>query len=129
MSIKVAIVEDDKSLLDAIAFELEEQGYEVTKDVDGESGVETIKNTKPDIILLDIIMPRMDGFEVLETLKKNEALQDIPVIILSNLGHDADVKKGIELGAKAYFIKASIDIEEMDDKIKEILEKNDSKKE
>jgi len=89
---------------------------------DGQKGLEAAAKVNPDIILLDILMPKMDGFSVLEELKKDAKTKDIPVILLTNLGQKEDVKKGFDLGAAGYLIKAHFMPSEVVEKIKKILE-------
>jgi two-component system alkaline phosphatase synthesis response regulator PhoP len=118
---KIAVIEDEKILLKAIEIELSDAGYTVVTALDGKTGVELIKNEHPDLVLLDIIMPKMSGFEVLENIKKDTRVKDIPVIILTNLGHEDDRKKGMDLGAVDYFIKSITDLATIAGKIKKIL--------
>lgn len=118
---KIAVVEDDEILLKALNIELLSDAYEVVSAKDGEIGLELIRKEKPDLILLDILLPKMNGFEVLEKIKKDEKTKNIPVIILSNLGQDADIEKGMKLGAKDYHVKASTDLSELSEKIEKYL--------
>ena len=115
------IIEDDKFLRGLISRKLDKEGYEVEEAVDGENGFKKIKEKKPDLILLDLILPGMDGFEVLERTKQNPETAPIPVIILSNLGQEEDIEKGLRLGAAAYLVKARLTPGEVIEKIKEIL--------
>ena len=94
---------------------------EVSEAVDGEEGIKKIKEEKPDLILLDLILPGIDGFEVLSKKKEDPALASIPVIILSNLGQKDDVEKGLKMGAVDYLIKAHFTPGEIIDKIKAVL--------
>ena len=89
--------------------------------MDGEEGIKKIKEEKPDLVLLDLILPGIDGFEVLSQMKKESALVSIPVIILSNLGQKDDVEKGLKMGAVDYLIKAHFTPGEIIDKIKAAL--------
>ncbi len=118
---KIVILEDDRILLKALNIELLSHGFEILSATDGESGLKLISKEKPDLVLLDLIMPKMHGFEILTELKKNKDTKNIPVIILSNLGQDEEVKKGMELGALDYYKKASTDLRELSDKIKKSL--------
>lgn len=111
--IKILIIEDDEFLSDMLANKLSREGSELKNASDGEKAIEALKNFTPHLILLDIILPGMSGFEVLEQIKKNDATKDIPVIILSNLGQKEDVKKGLDLGAKDFLIKANFTIDEI----------------
>lgn len=118
---KILIVEDDKFLRELIVKKVGSQGYEVVVATDGEAGLKMAKEEKPNLILLDLILPAMDGFEVLRHIKEAEETKHIPVIILSNLGQKEDIDKGVKLGAKDYMIKAHFTPGEITTKIKEIL--------
>jgi DNA-binding response OmpR family regulator len=118
---KILVVEDDKFLRELIIQKLLGEGYQTVEAVDGEEGVTKIKSEQPDLVLLDIILPGIDGFEVLKKTKEDDATKNIPIIILSNLGQQDDTDKGIELGAKDYLIKAEFTPGEIIEKIKAIL--------
>jgi len=122
--IKILLVEDDTFLLDMYSTKFELEGFAVLTAEDGKKGLEVAKKENPDIILLDILMPKMDGFAVLDELKKNPDTEKIPVILLTNLGQKDDVKKGFEKGAVGYLIKAHFMPSEVVDKIKKILKEN-----
>jgi len=119
--IKVALIEDEEVLLNVLKDKLEKEGFEVYPAVDGEDGLGVIKDKQPDIILLDILMPKMDGFTVLKKLKENPETKNVPVLLLTNLGQDEDVKKGNELGAVGYLVKANITPSEVVDKVKSLM--------
>ena len=121
MAKKILIVEDDKFLRDLISQKLTKEGYEVDEAMDGEEGVKMIKEVKPDLVLLDLILPGIDGFEVLVKMKENSNISSTPVIILSNLGQKEDVEKGLKLGAVDYLIKAHFTPGEIIDKIRAVL--------
>ena len=121
MSKKIVVVEDDQILLKALNIGLLSNDFEVLSAKDGEAGLDVVKKEKPDLVLLDLILPKMHGFEVLKALKSDKSTKNIPVIILSNLGQDSDVEKGMDLGAKDYFVKASTDLSELAEKINKIL--------
>ena len=118
MTKKILIVEDDKFLRELIVQKLIKEDFEVSEAVDGEEGIKKIKEEKPDLVLLDLILPGIDGFEVLSQMKKESVLVSIPVIILSNLGQKDDVEKGLKMGAVDYLIKAHFTPGEIIDKIK-----------
>ena len=118
---KIVLVEDDEMIRQAYSDVLMRAGYEVITAKDGKEGLLAIKNAKPDLVLLDIILPIIDGFEVLTEVKKDQELKDIPVLILSNLGQDCDIEKGIELGAIAYMIKANNNSYEVLEKVKQFI--------
>lgn len=115
---KILIAEDDKFLGRIYEVKLNKEGYEIVRAVDGEEAVAKAISEKPGLILLDLVMPKKDGFTVLAELKANPEVQNIPVIILSNLGQESDKKKGIELGAEDYLVKANLSIEDMMTKIR-----------
>ena len=117
---KIVIVEDDAILLKALNLELLSNGFEVLSAINGESGLVLIKKEKPDMILLDLIMPKMGGFEVLEALKKNRKLSKIPVVVLSNLSQKADIEKAKNLGAVDFYEKARTDLNKLVEKIKKL---------
>lgn len=118
---KLVLVEDDEMIRTAYSDGLRRAGYEVVSADNGKDGLDLVKQEKPDLILLDIILPTMDGFEVLTELKKEKDVKDIPVLILSNLGQDDDIQKGIELGAVAYMIKANNNIVEVTEKVEQFV--------
>ncbi len=118
---KILIVEDDKFLRELISRKLLGEGYDIVEAVDGEEGIKKIKEEKPDLVLLDLILPGADGFEVLSKTKEDPSLVSIPIIILSNLGQREDVEKGLKLGAVDYMIKAHFTPGEIVEKIKTIL--------
>ncbi|MBT3538878.1 response regulator [Candidatus Parcubacteria bacterium] len=118
---KIAIIEDEQALLWALCDQLSSSDYELLTAVDGKFGLEVVKKQKPDLILLDIVLPKMDGFSVLRALKKDPKTKNIPVVILSNLAQDEDKIKGLKLGAEKYIVKTDIDIEDLPKKIKEYL--------
>lgn len=121
MAKTILIIEDDKFLRELIAQKLIKEGYEVSEAVDGEEGIKKVKDEKPTLVLLDLILPGIDGFEVLNRMKEDPALSPIPVIILSNLGQKEDVEKGLKLGAVDYLIKAHFTPGEIIEKIKNAL--------
>jgi DNA-binding response OmpR family regulator len=121
--IKIALVEDDPFLSSMYSTKFEMEGFLVVAASDGLSGVALVTKELPDLVLLDILMPKMDGFDVLREIKKNESTKNIPVILLSNLNQTDQVLKGMELGATDYLIKAHFMPSEVVDKIKMVLGK------
>ncbi|MDO8424702.1 MAG: response regulator [bacterium] len=121
MAKRILIVEDDKFLRELIGQKLVREGYDILESIDGEDGLKKIKNDKPDLVLLDLILPSMDGFEVLSRIKEEVVSGAPPVIILSNLGQKEDVEKGLKLGAADYLIKAHFTPGEIIEKVKNIL--------
>jgi len=122
MAKKILVVEDDKFLRKVISLKLDREGYEVSEAVDGEKGAEKIKKEKPDLVLLDLILPGIDGFEFLSKVKTDPVLSKIPIIILSNLGQKDDIEKGLKMGANDYLVKAHFTPDEIITKIKLILD-------
>lgn len=122
-NIHVLIVEDDTFLSNIYQKKFEMEGFKVSLAENGEVGFEAAKKKKPDIILLDILMPKMDGFEVLKELKKDDSVKNIPVILLTNLGQKDDVEKGLEMGAADYLIKAHFKPSETVAKVRKVLKK------
>jgi len=120
---KILLVEDDAILAKVLYGKLSEAGFEVNQAFDGEVGLAMAKSGKWDLILLDLILPKKDGFEVLAELKNDLSARSMPVIILTMLGADEDIKKGLQLGADDYIIKAQHAIREIVEKIKNFLEK------
>ncbi len=120
---KILLVEDDEMLHTMYTQKFEKEGYSVVSAYNGADGVKMAQSEKPDLILLDIIMPKMDGFVALKKIRKGPETKSIPVIMLTNLGQDEDVRKGKELGANDYFIKANHTPAEVVKKVKDMLKK------
>jgi DNA-binding response OmpR family regulator len=117
----ILLVEDDEFLAELYATKLNLEGFEISLATDGEKGLKMIKEKKPDLILLDIILPKMDGFEILKIIKADKTLKRIPVILLTNLSQKDEVKRGLELGADDYLIKAHFMPSEVVKKIKQTI--------
>ncbi|MEK9154840.1 MAG: response regulator [Patescibacteria group bacterium] len=118
---KVLIIEDDEAISRVYSIKLNQGKAETIIASDGEEGFKKITSEKPDLILLDLMLPNKDGFWVLEEIAKHAELKKIPVLILSNLGQQADIDRAMKLGAKDYFIKTSISVNEMAEKINKYL--------
>ncbi len=121
MAKKILIIEDDKFLRELISMKLQKEGYTIVEAVDGEEGEKKIREEKPDLVLLDLILPGIDGFEVLSRIKEDPTVSSIPVIILSNLGQKEEIEKGLKLGAIDFLVKAHFTPGEIIEKIKNIL--------
>ncbi len=119
----VLLIEDDNFLIDIYKTKFEMEDFKVSVADNGEVGLEDAKKKKPDIILLDILLPKMDGFSVLKKIKSDKSIKNIPVILLTNLGQKDDVDKGLELGAADYLIKAHYKPSETVTKVKAVLAK------
>ncbi len=117
----ILLVEDEPLLANLLKQRLEKEGYSVTSAGDGEEALSVLKVNHPDLILLDIILPKMSGFELMEQLKDNPSYGSSPIVIISNLGQDTDVQKGKMLGAIGYFVKAKLSIEDLVKRIKSFL--------
>ncbi len=118
---KILIIEDDSFLSEMYSTKLIQEGFETEIAVDGKQGMDKIKSIKPDLVLLDIVLPKMDGFEILENIKKDQELKNIPIVLLTNLGQKNEIEKGLSLGADEYIIKAHFTPTAVVAKVKDIL--------
>lgn len=118
---KILFIEDESALQKTFSETLKQEGYEVTSALDGETGLRLAETEKPDLILLDLILPKMNGFEVIKKLQQNPATKVIPIIVLTNLEDIGDVEKAVELGATTYLVKAKYSLAEVMEKIKKTL--------
>ena len=123
MAKNILIIEDDDFFRELIRKKLLSEDFDVIEAVDGEKGIEVMRNKRPDLVLLDLLLPNMDGFEVLSKVKLDASISSTPIIILSNLGQQEDIERGLKLGASDYLIKSQFDIDQVVDKIRNILEK------
>ena len=117
----ILVAEDDQFYANIYKVKLAKEGYQVVLAFNGEETLKEARLKKPDLILLDLIMPVKDGFETLKELKEDTSLRDVKVVVLSNLGQDEDIKKVKELGATDYLVKTNISIQKVLDKIREHL--------
>ncbi len=117
----ILLIEDESALQKTFSEILKQEGYETIAALDGEIGLRLAKLKKPDLVLLDLVLPKMHGFEVLKALKEDKETPNIPVIVLTNLEGIEDVEKAIELGATTYLVKAQYSLEEVVAKIKKAL--------
>ena len=108
---RILLAEDDRVLRKAAEVTLKRHGFSVLTAADGEAALEMARAEKPDLVLLDLIMPKLQGFEVLRRLKQDPATEGIPVIVLSNLGQPSDVQAAMEGGAVGYFVKADLSLQ------------------
>jgi len=120
---KIVFIEDETTLQKMLAGALQDAGYSVVVASDGVAGLAAVQAEKPDLVLLDLILPNMDGFTVLGEIKKDEATAHIPVIVLTNLESAEDVGKVVSLGATTYLVKANYDLPDIVSKVKEVLGK------
>ncbi len=121
--IKVLVIEDDPMILDMYVHKFEQEGFEVVSHDRGDGVVELAEESQPQIILLDIILPGMDGFSVLQALKENPKTKDIGVVMLTNLGQDEDKAKGQQMGSLGYIVKSSKTPGEVAQQVREFLKK------
>ena len=117
MAKKILIIEDEELLYNILRKKLSEEGYNVSVAPNGEKGLELMKEVNPDLVLLDIIMPKMGGFEVMERMNDDPQLKKIPVIIISNSGQPVELSKAKKLGVKDWLIKTEFDPQEVIDKV------------
>jgi DNA-binding response OmpR family regulator len=116
---KILMIEGDHFLRKIYKNKLSKENFEFIEATNGEEGLNKIISEKPDIVLLDLILTRKSGFDVLVEMKRSRKTKKIPVIILSNLGQESDIKKGFSLGAKEYLVKTEISLFDVVDKVKE----------
>ena len=121
---KILFVEDEEELQRAMGTMLEQKGFTVIRAMDGDIGLATARKEVPDLILLDLILPKKSGFEVLTEIKKDPAIKNIPVIVLTNLEGSEDVEKAISLGAMTYLVKANYNLNDIFGKIEMALRSN-----
>jgi len=121
---KILIIDDDFFVRDLYDRELTREGFEVSTAIDGPDGLLKAIETKSDLILLDIMLPKMSGLDVLKTLKEKEETKDIPVVLLTNLGQDSVIREGFSLGAVGYLIKAAYTPTQIIEEVKKFLKEN-----
>ncbi|MGM0628955.1 MAG: response regulator [Patescibacteria group bacterium] len=123
---KITLIEDEVILRDLLEKKLKKNGYSVEVAVDGEEGLRKVKDDRPDLILLDIVMPKMDGFELMENIVNIDELKDVPVIVVSNSGQPVDIDRAQELGAVDWIVKTELDPQEVVDMVEKQIGKGDS---
>jgi len=117
----ILIVEDEDALLNVLSAKLKREGYEVSEAHDGEEAIASMRKKLPDVVLLDIVMPKMNGFDVLETMQSEQALSRVPVIVISNSGQPVEIERAKSLGAVDYLVKAQFDPDEVIEKVRKYL--------
>jgi DNA-binding response OmpR family regulator len=117
----ILVAEDDKFYANIYRSKFTKEGFDVLVVQNGDEVLREIKLKKPDLLLLDLIMPVKDGFEVLEALQKDEEMRGVKVIVLSNLSQEEDTQRALKLGAKDYFVKANISIQEVIERVKKAI--------
>jgi len=118
---KIMIVEDDRFLSSLMKARLEKEGFSVDQAFDGEEALTKLKSEVPALVILDLIMPKVTGFEVLQMISITPQLDKVPVVIVSNLAQDSDIEKARQLGAKEYFVKVKVSIDDLVGKIKTLM--------
>jgi len=121
---KILMIEEDKFLRKIYKNKLNQAGFEFSEAINGEEGLNKIIFEKPNLVLLDLILPKKSGFEVLTEMKRKRETRNIPVIIVSNLAQESDIKRGISLGATDYLVKPNVSLSEVVERIKECLVKS-----
>jgi len=124
---KILLIEDDEILLDILQRKLKQEGYDISLARDGEDGLSKMKEDKPDLVLLDIIMPKKNGFEVLYEMQNDSTLSGVPVIIISNSGQPVEIDRAKQMGARDYIVKTHFDPAEVLTKVVEQLGKEEVK--
>ncbi|MDO8668753.1 MAG: response regulator [Candidatus Buchananbacteria bacterium] len=121
-SYKILVVEDEPALQQTLGDKIKREGWEYIPSLNGEEGLRTIKKSQPDLIILDLLMPKMSGLEMLKEVRKIYDKQDLPVIILTNYSEGQNVSEAIALGADIFLVKANYSLEEIIEKIREVLD-------
>ncbi len=118
---KIMLIEDDRFLSTVIKARLEKSGFAVVQTFDGEEALRVLPEEKPDLIVLDLIMPKITGFEVLKSVSSHKEFKKIPIIVLSHLAQASDIEKAKSLGAVEYFVKVKVSIDDLVDKVKLLM--------
>ena len=118
---KIVLVDDDENLREVFSMGLRQADFSVEEAVNGKEGLKKIKEIFPDLVLLDVVMPEMDGFELLDAIKNDAVIKNIPVIMLTNLAHEDDRRESMRLGATDYIVKASVTPSQLAEKVKQYL--------
>ena len=121
MAKRIVLAEDDRFLRRACETKLKQCGFEVHSAVDGEEAVAMVQQVNPDLLLLDLLMPKRDGLTVLRMLREDAATRDVKVVILSNSSKELEMKNAAELGAAAYWVKANMSLQDLCDRVQEML--------
>ena len=119
---RLLLVEDDRFLRRACEASLKQRGFAVTSAVDGEEGLRLARSERPDLILLDMLMPKLSGLEVLRALRGDEATRSLPILILSNSSREQDIAEVNRLGVSGYFVKSNLSLQELGDLVGRVLD-------
>lgn len=123
MAKKILLIEDEEIMINLLQRKLIKEGYDVSLARDGEEGLKRLREINPDIVLLDIIMPKMGGFEVMEEIARDEELKKIPIMVISNSGQPVELDRAQKLGARDWLIKTEFDPQEVADKVIKLIGK------
>lgn len=118
---KILVIEDDKFLNKLYSDQLRREGFEVSMAISGDEGLNKVMNEKPDLVILDIVLPHKNGFDILSEMKLHAHTKNIPVVILTNLGQDSDIKTGLDLGAVGYLVKTDFPITKLGVEVRKYL--------
>lgn len=121
MAKRILIIEDDAALAHALSEKLSGAGFEISISLDGESGLKNLENSRPALVLLDLVLPRKSGFEVLKAVRESDDFKNLPVLVLTNLESPYDIQRVFELGVSGYLVKANYSLDEVVQKIEKIL--------
>lgn len=124
---KILIIEDEKFLLEMYDMRLTAAGFEVITALEGKEGLHLAVEKKPDLIILDIVLPEISGYEILRMLKKDPDTKDITVLVFSNLSQEEEIQKGLDLGASDYVVKTEVTPSQLVEKVKKMLEKSNQR--
>jgi len=125
---KILIIEEDRFLRKIYKNKFSRAGFEFREAISGDEGLNKVYSEKPDLVLLDLMLPKKSGFEVLAELKRDKSTRKIPVVILSNLAQEQDIQRVMSLGASDYLIKTEVSLSDVIDRVKECLAKMELKK-
>jgi len=123
---QILVVEDDQFLISAYRIKLQKVGFEITVATDGVEALEKIKSQNFDLVILDLIIPKIDGFGVLTEIRSQEKYKSLPILVASNLGQMEDINRAIKLGANDFVVKSDTSLDALIEKIKKLISKNDS---
>lgn len=118
---KILVIEDDKFLRDLLSRKLKEEKFQIVTAIDGEEGLKKVQEERPSLVLLDLILPGINGFDVLKKIKENPAISKISIIVLSNLGQKEDINRALKLGADDFLVKAHFTLDEITQRVKKYL--------
>jgi len=121
MAKKILIIEDDPALSELLQKQLEAEGFEVFRSEDGETGLRLIQEKRPDLVILDLILPKKHGFEILEELQKTQELKSVHIMVLTNLESRPEIERAFSLGVKHYLVKANYTVAEVAKRVQQLL--------